>query len=176
VRGFQGIHRGETLRYTLPESRPGLMRMSFVPSDAEVLAVDAERRPVFVGRKVGRGQAFFCGFSPEVYRASHVVPIDGDQTHKLYRALRDLTGAAPLFDCLDPDIEIGWLESDDTYALILVNHAQEGRDCRVTVGTDVGRVSELLRELPVRRNHRHIDVKLESLGVALLRCERQRNG
>jgi hypothetical protein len=83
-----------------------------------------------------------------------------------------VAGILPLFDCQDPEIELGWLEGPSSMALIVVNHENRQKTCAVTSKTPVGRTTELLGNLPLRADGNGIQLTLEPFGTALIRCER----
>lgn len=173
VSDLQGLHRGEILRFKLAKPESGWMRLSFLPASAEVVATDAEDGPALVRRKIGKGYAFFAGFSPEVYLATQLQQVRLDETWRLYRAIGESAGLNPLFDCQDPEIELGVLEGDHELALIVVNHVRQTKECRITAARQSGKVHELLSGLPVIRKDKYLVFTIEAFGAALLRCESQ---
>jgi endo-1,4-beta-mannosidase len=167
-----GIHKGQKLEFHMSRPDAGAMRLAFLPGDAEVLAVDTDKHPVFVRKTFGKGSVYFMGFSPELYRSSSPEHVPGGNAWTLYRALAVVAGMIPPFDCQDPEIELGWLDGPSAVALIVVNHENRPKTCSVTSTQPVEGAAELFGRLPLRVEGNRIRLTLEPFGAAIIRLER----
>lgn len=132
VAAFGGLTPGDRLLYR----RAGMPRRSSFcpvrPTTAKVLAVDQDGRPALLENRVGSGRIIFCTYPIEYYLWSTPNVHHSDQSHRLYRALREHSGLRPPFDGDDPWIELSWLQGDEGYLLWLINRAWQPREVSVT--------------------------------------------
>jgi hypothetical protein len=124
VAPFGDIAAGETVSFAVSGQAPATGFCPLTPTTAEVVATDDEGRPALIVNRLGRGATVLSAYPLEYYslQTPGVHPNAG--LVRLYRALRQVAGIRPEFDCANPAVELGWLESPDGERILFsVNHA-----------------------------------------------------
>ena len=112
VADFGTIAKGETLEFAVGGNENSRCFLPVVPTDAEVIAVDAHDRPVLLRRRVGKGQ-FILSTYPLEYFASVTPAVNPEPTHRIYEALAAETGTQPDVTVDDPRVMVSELIRDD---------------------------------------------------------------
>ncbi len=68
---------------------------------------------------------------------------EGSTYWKIYRALKAWAGMTSPFTVVDPAVELGLLAGAGRAYLVLTNHSEEGKEGRVRMAGNAGRVSRL---------------------------------
>jgi endo-1,4-beta-mannosidase len=115
--GFGDITEGEVLEFAVGGNENSRSFLPVVPTDAEVLAVDAHDRPVLLRRRVGSGQLILSTY-PLEYMASVTREVNPEPTHRLYAALAKESGIVPDVRVDDPRVMVSELVRDDGARLV----------------------------------------------------------
>jgi endo-1,4-beta-mannosidase len=82
------------------------------PTEAEVLATDAQGLPAILHRRLGAGSVVFCTYPIEAMAAA-TPEVNPEQTWRLYHALALHAGALPLVHVDEPRVLVDCLDRDD---------------------------------------------------------------
>ncbi|HEX3678387.1 MAG TPA: cellulase family glycosylhydrolase [Galbitalea sp.] len=117
VTAFGNIVAGEVLEFAVGGNENSRSFLPVIPTDAEVVAVDAHDRPVLLRRRVGTGQLVLSTY-PLEYMAAVAPAVNPEPTHRLYAALAVESGAAPDIRVDNPLVMVSELVRDDGARLI----------------------------------------------------------
>ena len=99
----------------------------------EVIATDQSGRPALVAHAFGKGKVLTCAYPIEKYLAR--VPAafeEGDNTHRLYRALAEWAGVQPLFRSDRAEVEAAALVGSGRGYIVLTNHSDAPQTVTIT--------------------------------------------
>jgi hypothetical protein len=137
VNKFGDLQAGDEFHLPMPEQSMRYTPAVLELAGGEVVAVDGEGRPALVAHTCGKGKTLLCAYPLEAILARIPAVFERpEQTHRLYRALKQWAGIMPLVETGHPSVEAAALLTPDRsrgYA-ILTNHS--GEDCVVTVTTN----------------------------------------
>jgi hypothetical protein len=136
VTRFGELEEGREFHLPTPAGGPRYSPAVLELAGGEVVAVDAQGHPALVSHTCGEGKTLLCVYPLEAILARIPAAFEGpDETHRLYRALRQWAGIVPLFETDHPSVEVSALLSPDRSRgyIVLANHS--GEDRRVTVTT-----------------------------------------
>lgn len=124
VAPFGDLATGDEIRLPAPPSTPHLRGVSLAVTDAEVLAVDLDGNPTLTRAKRGNGAVVTCAHPLELILAD-LPDAHGprDQTWRLYAALAEMAGCAPIAQLPHPDVANGVLTGPRGGVLIVTNHS-----------------------------------------------------
>jgi endo-1,4-beta-mannosidase len=133
VANFGDIAAGEILEFAVGGNENSRSFLPVVPTDAEVLAVDENDRPVLLRRRVGKGQ-FVLSTYPLEYMAAVTPAVNPEPTHRLYSALAAESGVVQDVRVDDPRVCVSELVRDDGARLIwLVSQSEQPLSVRPLV-------------------------------------------
>jgi hypothetical protein len=135
VRALGDLKANDEFHLPIPAGGPRYTPAMFELAGGEVIAVDAEGRPALVAHAFGQGKTLLCAYPLEAILSRIPAAFErSENTHRLYHALRQWAGIAPLFETGHPSVEVSALLTPDRrrgYA-ILANHSGEARSVNVT--------------------------------------------
>jgi endo-1,4-beta-mannosidase len=114
---FGDIAEGEVLEFAVGGNENSRSFLPVIPTDAEVLAVDAHDRPVLLRRRVGTGQLVLSTY-PLEYLAAVASAVNPEPTHRLYSAFAAESGVVPDVRVDDPHVLVSELVRSDGVRLI----------------------------------------------------------
>ena len=117
VTSFGDIAGGEVLEFAVGGNENSRSFLPVIPTDAEIIAVDAHDRPVLLRRRVGKGQLVLSTY-PLEYMAAVTPAVNPEPTHRLYAALAVESGAAPDIRVDNPLVMVSELVRDDGARLV----------------------------------------------------------
>jgi endo-1,4-beta-mannosidase len=117
VTSLGDIAEGEVLEFAVGGNENSRSYLPVVATDAEVIAVDEQGRPVLLRRRVGKG-SLVLGTYPLEYMASVTREVNPEPTHRLYAALAQEAGIVPDVRVDDPRVLVSELVRDDGARLI----------------------------------------------------------
>jgi len=132
-RPLGSLPAGTRLHYQVPQAQPRSGYCPVEPVQAEVLALDDGGHPAIVEHRLGAGRVIFSAFPLEYYVAQTYEGHRHDTTWRLYRALRDVAGLAPLVDGDNPFVEVRTFVGPGEVLVWAINHSWEAQ--RVALST-----------------------------------------
>jgi endo-1,4-beta-mannosidase len=133
VAPFGDLKPGDTFHYIVPTQTIESWGTLLEVTTGKVIAVDQNNNPALVIHTLGRGKTLLSAYPIEHYLANIPAVFDGpENTHRIYEAFRDWTGVKPAFAANDPAIEITSLAGDHRGYAVVVNHAAEAKNVRIT--------------------------------------------
>jgi hypothetical protein len=125
--------------------------------------VDQEDRPALVTHTLGAGKTLLSAYPIESYLASTPSAFEsGDETHRLYEALREWAGVRPLFRTDQPSVEATSLRGVNRGYAVLVNHSAERRTVTVSTTLPIRELRQIapdgVRELAARGSGWQVEI------------------
>lgn len=162
---FGSVRAGETLRFAVAGNQHSRCRLPVVPTDAKVVAVDADGEPALLRNAVGDGAMVLCTY-PLEHMAAHTARVNPEDTHRLYDALAVVAGVRRHVVVDDPLVFTDTLVHEDgrRFAWFVSEH-----DSAVTVRPRTG--SGSLRTLDGETSL--TEVSLPAYDVQVLEVERE---
>ncbi|GGJ65779.1 beta-mannosidase [Streptomyces brasiliensis] len=105
------IKAGDTLRFPVSgqSDARAMLPLDEAAADCAVLARDAEGRPALVRRDHGAGAVYLATYPVEFFGSATPGAHDGDEVHRLYRALAIQAGVRPPLSVDDPRVHVDTL-------------------------------------------------------------------
>ena len=124
---------GETFHYRVDRANPRQWSATLDLAGGQVIATDQEDRPALVANTFGRGKTLLCAYPLESYLATQPSAFEGgENTHRIYRALRTWAGITPAFATGHPSVEVAALAGQGRGYAVLANHRLEPQAVTVT--------------------------------------------
>ena len=99
----------------------------------KVIATDQSGRPALIANTLGKGKRSSCAYPIEKYSSRLPAAYgEGDNYHRLYRALAGWAGVQPLFRSDRPDVEIAALAGTGRGYVVITNHSEAAQTVTVT--------------------------------------------
>ena len=144
ITDFGDIPAGRTLSYRANPANLRHWPALLDAGSAQVVAVDAAGRPALAAQAMGRGKTLLSAYPLEHYLAVTPAAFDGEEnTHLLYRALRQWAGVQPLFVSDTPAVEVGALTGEGRAYVIMVNHSANAQKVTVRARQPIASVTHL---------------------------------
>jgi len=143
VEDFHGLKRGQRLHYQAGSS-PADMGYLLCVNAGRIIAIDQEGNPAIVAHSLGQGQTLLSAYPLEHYLAQTPGAFEGEEsTWRLYRALKNHGRLTSLFECDNPQVELGLLPRPNDGYLVTVNHGAEPIRSLITTALPLEEVEEL---------------------------------
>jgi endo-1,4-beta-mannosidase len=171
VKPFGGLKPGERFHFTIPSAGIRYWGTGLAVSDGEVIAVDQQKRPALVARRLGKGATLLSAYPLETYLANLPAAFDDhDTVYRLYQALREWGGIKPLVSSDQPSVEATALAGKVGGYIVLANHS--GEQLRTTLHSTlpINSLRQLTRDggVALRAAGKLWSVDLPAYGGAIL--------
>jgi len=155
VSPFGDLSAGTAFHFQANPSDPHHWAATLDVTHGEVVAVDESGRPALVAHSYGQGKSLLCAYPLESYLAVQPASFEGgENTHRIYQALRQWTGITPLFSTDQPSVEVGALTGPERGYAILANHNPEAQKVYVTSRLSIKSIRQItptgLQPLPIK--------------------------
>lgn len=133
VQQFGEISPGTVLRYSADPADPRHWPAILDVTEGQVIATDQDGRPALVAHSLGKGKTLVSAYPLETYLAGYPSAFERtEETHRIYRGLRQWAGATPQFATDVPGVEVAGLNGPERGYAILANHQPENTLVTVT--------------------------------------------
>ena len=158
LKSFGDIAEGEVLEFAVAGNENSRSFLPVQPTDAEVIAVDEQNRPVLLRRRTGKGSLVLSTY-PFEFMASQSREVNPESTHRLYAALAREAGIVPDVRVDNPRVLVSELVRDDGARLVwFVSQSEESLSVRPVLASGALFADDRTIE----------DVVLEPFGVVVL--------
>jgi endo-1,4-beta-mannosidase len=162
VAALGDIAVGDVLEFTVGGNENSRSFLPVMPTDAEVLAVDEQNRPVLLRRRVGKGSLVLSTY-PLEYMASVNREVNPESTHRIYAALAKEVGIVPDVRVDNPLVMVSELVRDDGARLVwFVSQSAERLSVSPIVSSGALFVADKPTDKPTDT------VELDAFGVVVL--------
>jgi hypothetical protein len=144
VKPLGDLKPGDSFHFTAPGSGAKYWGTGLEVDGGEVIAVDDKQRPALVAHRLGKGWTLLSAYPLEAWLGSQPEAFEKhDMAYRLYRALRDWSGARARVSTDQPSVESSVLSGRGRGYFVLANHSSEALKTRLTSTLDVRDLKQL---------------------------------
>jgi hypothetical protein len=144
VKPLGDLKPGDSFHFTAPGSAAKYWGTGLEVDGGEVIAVDDKQRPALVAHRLGKGWTLLSAYPLEAWLGSQPEAFEKhDMAYRLYRALRDWSGARARVSTDQPSVESSVLSGRGRGYFVLANHSSEALKTRLTSTLDVRDLKQL---------------------------------
>lgn len=147
VKPFGTLKPGDTLHFSVPGNDAKYWGTGLELGTGEVIAVDQRGRPALVANTLGAGKTLLSAYPLEAYLGNTAAAFeDAPTSYRLFRALREWSGVAPLVSTDQPSVEAAALGGADKGYIILTNHSGDAHHTLISTTLPVRALEQLTVE------------------------------
>ncbi len=144
VKPLGGLAPGDSFHFTAPGAGARYWGTGLEVDGGEVIAVDDKQRPALVAHRLGKGWTLLSAYPLEAWLGSQPEAFENhDTAYRLYRALREWSGARPRVSTDQPSAEVSVLNGPGRGYFVLANHSDEALKTRLTSSLPVRDLKQL---------------------------------
>jgi endo-1,4-beta-mannosidase len=175
VAPFGDIAPGTIFRYRADSANPRHWPATLDLAGGQVLAVDQNGRPALIAHTFERGKTLLCAYPLETYLAETPSAFEAQEnTHLLYRALRQWAGIKPLLVTDAPSVEVSGLVGTARGYAVLANHHPDSIVITVTAREPLGSAARVMPEgkQPLKLSGQTWQIELTGYGCAVIEWQK----
>jgi len=129
-----GFQRGEKLHIPLNNTNSEFSYCPVLKTSSKVIMEDKSGSPFLIERSVGKGTVYFCAFPIEMLALSNNDEQWKYTIGRIYRSIYQTVYANSLFSIDGDGLEMGVWKKDDSYQVLIFNHAWEKQQGLLWIG------------------------------------------